>query len=70
MEWTKDAEIKKLREEYDQRIVEAFDAMDNIEKYREYIVQEQKRLRQINLTCQIIDESINLARRKVIERKL
>ena len=70
MEWTKDAEIKKLREEYDQRIVEAFDAMDNIEKYRDYIVQEQKRLRQINLTCQIIDESINLARRKVIERKL
>ena len=37
MEWTKDAEIKKLREEYDQRIVEAFDAMDNIEKYGDYI---------------------------------
>ena len=66
----KNEDVFLLRKQYDETLSEAFEVMDNIVKYREWIAEEQRKLRRLNLKCQVLDEQVNIARADVIKKRV
>ena len=66
----KNEDVFLLRKQYDETLSEAFEVMDNIVKYREWIAEEQRKLRRLNLKCQVFDEQVNIARADVIKKRV
>lgn len=56
----KEVQFKDLQKKYDAALEESFKAMENIEKYREWIEIEREKFRKAIFQAKLLDEEISI----------